>query len=1112
MFKKIWRWLKKLWQQLFSRSRIRRDDTPATANAGEKKTPRRSDAEYESLFLQLLDRVGEGASRDNIKGFLITKLIDEDELVAWLRRFGSNLLESPENHRELGRLMVQLGKVAGGELGDVAGEIGRELLGNSETRFLGETGFLNTSVIPTVDNQSADTTNSVSDDIPVDGEAEEWFNRGVDEYEAGNIQAALGCFQRAIEISPNDHYAWNGLGNALKNLGQYQQAIEAYQKAIEISPNFHDAWNGLGATLRDLGQYQEAIEAFQKAIEISPNFHVAWNGLGNALSDLGQYQEAIEAYQKAIDISPNYHVAWNGLGNALSELGQYQQAIEAYNRAIEISHNQSWAAWANRGLVINNLHGYQAALQNWDEGLRSLEPETRDYQEGCAVLHQCKGDAHYLYGKQQPNPHPYWRESRNSYITALKTLSGSQTSILGEVLREQVSPRFQLQYLEILQKLAKVCNALHYQDDFQLCLDIGDTMLENLLRQTDSQEWIIQLAKKFATFSQLRVVLLAQSSQPEKQIEALLLAEKRKNLCLRWMRDNLYGEAFDETPVQYADIQQLLNPQTCAVYWHYSPAAITTFIIKYDKLEVLFAEEPPSPDPIPRHGGRGVSEDGSDCITPFSQQTQTQETPTQTQTQPPTNSSITPLPDAGRGWGWGSSHSQTEPPSPDPIPRHGGRGERENESNFVTPFSQQTQTQETPTQTQTQPPKNSSLTPLPDAGRGWGWGSPAKQLQNFEDWLKDWKEDYKTNREKAKKEKGKERWRDEMENRLMELGKILDIETIINKIADDVTQLILIPHRDLHLLPLHYLFPEKFTITYLPSAKVGIQLQHSSPDGKKGVSSLPFQWESSKNVSEFPTPPADSEANPKSKIQNPKSPDIGAQLLSVEHPSDFMPYAAVESAKIAELFPHHRRYTTDATKDKVMELLRTSADIFHFTGHAYHNLDRPIESALLLANKTKLTLRDIFDLDTPSHALVCLSACETGLTGKEGLIDEFVGLVSGFLAKGATYVISTLWRVQEISTALLMIRFYQLLNESVPPAVALKQAQNWLRTVEYSTIIPLLRQFAVELESEAPHCSEFLEGTADRAEDKAGKMGLCDRPYAHPYYWAGFILSGKVQL
>ncbi|MBD2184983.1 CHAT domain-containing protein [Aerosakkonema funiforme] len=1098
MFKKIGRWLKRLWQQLFLPSRIRRDNTPATAKAGKRKAPRRSDAEYESLFLQLLDREGENPSRQNIKSFLFTKLVDEDELAAWLRGFGSKLLESPESHRKLARRMVQLGKVAGGELGDVAGEIGRELLGNSET----QTSIVATSVISSVDKQIANTTISVSDNVPVDvggkvlesfirgahgvpvdvdGEAVEWFKRAFDQYDAGNIQAAVGCFQRvieiypnfyngweflgdmlkklgqhqeaieayqraieispnfhrawnslgnalvdlgqyqeaidayqqAIEISPNNHDSWSGLGNALYSLGQYQEAIEAYQRAIEISPNFHDARNGLGNTLKNLGhyqqkmeafqrsieivldfhnawyglgnalynlgQYQQSIEAFQRAIDISPNFHQAWNSLGATLEKLGRYQQAIEAFQRAIDISPNYHNAWYGLGNVLYNLGQYQraieafqraidispnfhqawnslgvtlenlghghdqQAIEAYNRALEITHNQLWESWANRGGAIYKLHGYQAALRNWDEGLQSLQPETRDYQEGCADLHQQKGEAHYRYGKQQPNPHPYWRESRNSYITALKTLSGSQTSILGEVLGTQVSPRFQLLYLEILQNLAKVCNALNYQEDFQLCLDIGDTMLENLLPETDSQERKIQLANKFATFSQLRVVLLAQSPQPEKQIEALLLAEKRKNLCLRWMQSNRYAETFDESPVKYADIQQLLNSQTCAVYWHYSPAAITTFIIHHDGIQVIS----------------------------------------------PQNS-----------------------------------------------------------------PDNPAVADI--------------QFQNFEDWLKDWKEDYKTDREKAKKEKGKGRWRDEMENRLIELGKILDIETINNKIGDDVTQLILIPHRDLHLLPLHYLFPEKFTITYLPSAKLGIQLQHSSPD-------------------------------------------IGAQLLSVEHPSDFMPYAAVESAKIAELFPHHRRYSTDATKDKVIELLGTSADIFHFTGHAYHNLNRPIESALLLANKTKLTLRDIFDLDTPSHALVCLSACETGLTGNEGLIDEFVGLVSGFLAKGATYVISTLWRVQEISTALVMIRFYQLLKESVPPAVALKQAQNWLRTVEYSTVIPLLRQFAVELESEAPHCSEFLEGTADRAEDKAGKMGLCDRSYAHPYYWAGFILSGKVQ-
>jgi beta-lactamase class A len=46
-------------------------------------------------------------------------------------------------------------------------------------------------------------------------------------------------------------------------------------------------------------------------------------------------------------------------------------------------------------------------------------------------------------------------------------------------------------------------------------------------------------------------------------------------------------------------------------------------------------------------------------------------------------------------------------------------------------------------------------------------------------------------------------------------------------------------------------------------------------DRKKGVSSLPFQGESSKNFAEFQAPSDDCPANPKSKIQNPKSGDVG---------------------------------------------------------------------------------------------------------------------------------------------------------------------------------------------------------------------------------------------
>ncbi|MGA9381398.1 MAG: CHAT domain-containing tetratricopeptide repeat protein, partial [Phormidium sp.] len=817
-------------------------------------------------------------------------------------------------------------------------------------------------------------------------------------------QQAIEAYQRAIDISPNYDDAWNGLGNALDDLGQYQQAIEAFQKAISISPNYHIAWNGLGVTLNNLGQYKQAIEACQRAIKISPNFHIAWNGLGITLSDLGQYQQAIEAYQKAISISPNFHDAWNGLGIALRNLGQYQQAIEAYNRALEITHNQFWMAWANRGWAIYDLHGYQAALQNWDEGLQSLQPETRDYQEGCAALHKEKGNAHYDYGKRQPNPYPYWRESRNSYITALKTLSGSQTSILGEVLGEQVSPRFQLLYLEILQDLAKVCNALNRQDEFQLCLDIGDTMLENLLLETDSPERKIQLANKFATFSQLRVVLLAQSSQLQ---EALLLAEKRKNLCLRWLRESRYVGMTEETPLPYPEIEQFLSPGIAAIYWHYSPAAITTFIIKLD---------PPNP---PYQGGlRKIDSPSQGGLREIDASSQGELREIDASSQEDLNNSYPPLVKGGKGGSPQIHWVENTPENP---------------------------------------------------------AATVKQLEKFEDWLKEWKEEYQLNRKDAKGAKEEEdTWRDKMADRLDELGNILDIEPILKKIGDEITHLILIPHRDLHLLPLHYLLREKgFTITYLPSLKVGIELQnrqyHNSP----------------------------------------------AQLLSIEHPETQEPllFAEIDAALIANFYSHPtptRIIGADATKNQVVEAMKKGADIFHFTGHGEHDLNFPTNSALALTDE-RLTLREIFDLPIPNYYLVCLSACETGLTNKSNLIDEFVGLVSGFLAKGTAYVLSTLWSVREDAAALMVVEFYRRLKAGETPPIAFQEAQNWLRTVTYPQIAEWYLQLATDELCEQDYgCWQNLRSLARIIQRDVDKMELNQPPYQNPYYWAGFTITGKV--
>ena len=77
----------------------------------------------------------------------------------------------------------------------------------------------------------------------------------------------------------------------------------------------------------------------------------------------------------------------------------------------------------------------------------------------------------------------------------------------------------------------------------------------------------------------------------------------------------------------------------------------------------------------------------------------------------------------------------------------------------------------------------------------------------------------------------------------------------------------------------------------------------------------------------------------------------------------------------------------------------------------------------------------------------------------QSISDEYIGLPSGFFFAGSQNVVSSLWTVNDLSTAFLMIKFYQILldsNQQVSMAIALKTAQNWLRTLNREQFIAFL--------------------------------------------------------
>lgn len=61
-----------------------------------------------------------------------------------------------------------------------------------------------------------------------------------------------------------------------------RNAASKFERATELAPDYHEAWNMLGFSLRRLGQTERAFEAYWRCLELKPDYAAAHEYLGEA--------------------------------------------------------------------------------------------------------------------------------------------------------------------------------------------------------------------------------------------------------------------------------------------------------------------------------------------------------------------------------------------------------------------------------------------------------------------------------------------------------------------------------------------------------------------------------------------------------------------------------------------------------------------------------------------------------------------------------------------------------------------------------------------------------------------------------------------------------------
>jgi tetratricopeptide (TPR) repeat protein len=197
--------------------------------------------------------------------------------------------------------------------------------------------------------------------------AAEKYHEAAEKYHeaAKKYHEAILCYDKVININPNNINAWNSKGYTLRLLGKFREAIRSYDRVIEIDASNVSVWYNRGLALSNLGRYDEAIRSYDRVIEIDANNTDAFNAKGLVLERLGKYDEAAEYYNKVREIDKIRVQINNEKGNFLQESRKFREAIRSYDRVIEIDASNV-SAWYNRGLALSNLGRYDEAIRSYD--------------------------------------------------------------------------------------------------------------------------------------------------------------------------------------------------------------------------------------------------------------------------------------------------------------------------------------------------------------------------------------------------------------------------------------------------------------------------------------------------------------------------------------------------------------------------------------------------------------------------------------------------------------------------------------------------------------------------------------------------------------------------
>jgi tetratricopeptide (TPR) repeat protein len=189
----------------------------------------------------------------------------------------------------------------------------------------------------------------------------------------------------------------NNMGAVYSGLGEQQKALEYYSQALPIYHRVGDrdgeatTLNNIGLVYSDLGQPQKALEYYNQALPVHrlagdrDGEASTLNNIGALYSGLGEQQKALEYYNQTLRIcrlvgnQGGEATTLVNIGKAYSDLGEKQKALESYNQALPAF--RLIGDRSDEATTLNNIGGIYSDLGQKPNALEY-------YNQALPILHQ----------------------------------------------------------------------------------------------------------------------------------------------------------------------------------------------------------------------------------------------------------------------------------------------------------------------------------------------------------------------------------------------------------------------------------------------------------------------------------------------------------------------------------------------------------------------------------------------------------------------------------------------------------------------------------------------------------------------------------------------------